>query len=105
MRLIKPIIILIIVGVLSSTSVSLAGNRAVWIEGEVTRTPWMAGSYYMIEVDWKPYTLLADTIVTHRYLRNKGAYDEKISSIHSILLGRKIMMKVRKKEVIQIILF
>lgn len=105
MRLIKPIVILIIVGVLSSASVSLAGNRAIWIEGEVTKSPVMAASHQMIEVEKVSYRILPDIRITHRYLRNKGAYDEKNVSTNSISTGQKIMMKVRKKDVIQIILF
>ena len=98
-------ILFIIMIVLSPTSFLFAENQAVWIEGKVTRKPWRIDSHSMIEVDWKPYKILSDIRVTHRYLRNKGAYDEKISNIYSIYMGQKITMKVKKKEVIQIILY
>jgi len=106
MRLIKTVILFfILIGILGSASVSLARQHAVWIEGKVTKAPWTVNSHHMIEVDWKPYKVLSDIRITYRYLRNKGAYDEKQSDFNLILPGQKIMMKVRKKDVLQIILF
>jgi len=98
-------LILIALGLLILTPVLFAGQPAVWIEGSVTRAPWIKDAHHMIEVDWKPYKVLSDIRITYRYLRNKGAYDEKQSHINLILPGQKIMMKVRKKDVVQIILF
>ncbi|MCP4413689.1 MAG: hypothetical protein GY808_14105 [Gammaproteobacteria bacterium] len=106
MRLRKSCIILaILFGVLCTASVSLATNRAIWIEGEVTHSPMRVGSHYTIEVDGIFYKILPDIRITYRYLRNEGAYNEKNINIDSISTGKKIMMKVRKENVIQIILF
>jgi len=101
----KYIMILILFGLLSSASVLFAGNRAFWIDGKVSRAPWMGESYYMIEVDGLTYKILPGIRITHRYLRNKGAYNEENATVHSISTNQNIMIKVRKKDVIQIILF
>ena len=82
------IIIFIVFGISGSISVSFADNRAFWIEGKVTRTPWRADPHYMIQVNGVDYTILPDIRITHRYLRNKGAYDEKNATVHSISTGQ-----------------
>ncbi|MCP4670558.1 MAG: hypothetical protein GY857_04570 [Desulfobacula sp.] len=107
MRLKKTyIIVFVLIGILCSAFVSFADNRAFWIEGEVTHRPYkIENTHYMIEVNKVTYKILDDIRITHRYLRNKGAYDESSASIDSISTGRTIMIKARKKEIIQIILF
>ena len=107
MRLKKTyIIVLVLIGVLCSTFVSFADNRAFWIEGEVTSRPYkIANAHYMIEVNNVTYKILDDIRITHRYLRNKGAYDESSASVDSISNGQTIMIKARKKEIIQIIFY
>lgn len=106
MQLKKTVIIIFIVfGMLSSASLVFADNRAVWIDGEVTRTPVMVDSHYMIEVNGITYNILPDIRITLKYLRNQGAYNEKNATVRSISMGQKITMKVRKKDVVQIILF
>ncbi len=97
--------IVIIVAVLGSSPVLFADNRAVWVAGEVTQRPWRAGDHRMIGVDGTAYKILSGIRITHRYLRNPGAYDERSATVDSISTGRKIMIKVRKKDIIQIILF
>ena len=101
----RYIIGFIILTVMASTSVFADGNLAVWVQGEVTRTTWTENNYNMVEVNGVTYRILPDIRVTYRYLRNKGAYNEKSSSVNSIYLGQKITMKVRRLDVIQIILF
>lgn len=84
---------------------SAAFARAVWVEGRVTRTPWKKDREYLIQVDKTTYTVLPDIRITRRVLRNPGAWDEKSASIRSIFTNQKIMVKVHKNKVIQIILF
>ena len=95
----------IVLGLIIVISDLLAGQPAVWIEGSVTKTPWIVDSRHMIEVNGGAYCLLPDIRISHRYLRNKGAYDERNVKVNSIIKGQKIMIKVRKKDVVQIILF
>ena len=71
----KKILIFILFSVLISASAAL--SRAVWMEGKVTRAPWMVDSHYNIEVNKITYNILSDIRITYRYMRNEGAYDEK----------------------------
>ena len=84
---------------------SMAGDHAVWQSGMVTRTPVMVKSHYEIEVDGVRYSFLPDIRITYRYLRNKGAYNERNCTVHSIIRGQNLMMKIRGKNVLQIILY
>ncbi|MFH1154342.1 MAG: hypothetical protein V1793_11045 [Pseudomonadota bacterium] len=100
----KALVISIVIGVLASASSSFSVNRAIWVEGAVTRAPWSVGTEIMIEVDWKPYLLPPGVRITHRYWRNNGAYDEKLDTVSSIFTGQKILIKVWEKEIVQIVL-
>jgi hypothetical protein len=84
---------------------SIAFSRPVWIEGEVTRSPWLKDSTYYIEVDKQVYKILPDIRITYRYLRNKGAYNEEPASVNTLYPGHTVLMKVNQKDVIQIIRF
>lgn len=95
----------VILGLLIAVPEVFARQPAVWVEGTVTQSPWVVESRNKIEVNGVAYDILPNIRVTYRYRRNQGAYDERAITLDSIAEGREIMVKVRKKNVIQIILF
>lgn len=97
------ITVILVMGLIFLSSAALA--RAVWVEGRVTKTPWKKDSEYLIQVDKITYTVLPDIRITRRVLRNPGAWDEKTAGMRAIFTGQKIMVKLHKNKVIQIILF
>ena len=97
--------IIILVIIPCTPVISHARNRAVWISGRVTSSPWMEDSSYHMKVNNVLYTIRSNIRVTYRYERNKGAFDERKSSVSSIFKGQTIMIKAKNNEIIQIILF
>lgn len=95
----------ILLGLLIAVPGVFARQSAVWVEGTVTRSPWVVDSQNKIEVNGVAYDILPNIRITYRYLRNQGAYDERTITLNTIAEGREIQVKVRKKNVIQIILF
>lgn len=96
------VVLLILILMVTGTAVS---SPAVWVYGHVTRAPRLQGKFHEIEVNKVTYRISAEARISKRTLRRAGAYDERPATVHAILTGQKISMKVRKKLVIQIILF
>ena len=98
------IIFCIIACILCSASAVSSKNSIAWIEGFVTKAPWIVDDVQMVEVDWKPYKILKGLRVTHRYWRSHDAYDEKIDSVNSIFTAQRLLIQVRGKLIVQIVI-
>lgn len=85
---------------LSSTGLGIG----VWVEGEVTRAPYMKDGIYYMAVDGDTYRILEDVKVERRYYPRKGAYNHKKATLSAVLKYQDVMMKVNRMEVLRIII-
>ena len=84
---------------------SAAFANAVWINGKVTKEPHEINDSYYIQVDGDLYRILPDIPIFYRYERSPGAFNDEKAHLYSISKNQEIMMKVRKNQVIQIIIY
>lgn len=99
----KKISVLMVLLLFFSSSAGLA--NAVWVSGKVTRKPHEINNSCYIQVDGDLYRILFDIPIYYRYERSPGAFNERKAYLSSICIHQKIMIKVRKNQIIQIILY
>lgn len=99
----KKISAVMLVLLLFFTSAAFA--NAVWISGKVTQEPHEINDSYYIQVDGDLYRILPDIPIFYRYERSPGAFNDEKTDLYSIGKNQEIMMKVRKNQVTQIIIY
>lgn len=86
------------------SSVGLA-NTPTWVYGKVTKAPHQINSKTYLQVDGELYKILPDTRIAYRHERRPGAFDERAVRSYAIRKYQDIAMRVKGREVIQIILY
>jgi hypothetical protein len=83
---------------------TLSWAMPTWVEGTVTRTPWL-DTYRYIEVEGKIYTVMTTVRMGLRYEDRPGALTERVLTLQDIRRGDKAMMRVEGRRVYQILIY
>jgi len=86
-------------------SVGFANTQPVWVYGKVTKAPHQINSKTYLQVDGELYKILPDIRITYRHERRPGAFDERSVRSFAIRKYQDIAMRVKNREVLQIILY
>ena len=82
--------------VISPTSAS-----TIWIEGKVTRGPWVE-KYTHIEVNGVKYTITPEASIRHLYRNSSGIYLEETIPLNKLKAGIVIMLRVQGHRIFEI---
>ena len=98
------LLVMMLIGLLLFAFSGTASAMTVWVNGMVTKGPWVE-EYRHIEVNNEKYTLMPGEVRIERlYQSQPGIWQREDMPLRDIRVGQKIMINVQGHRIYQIVI-